>query len=112
MSDFAWVPNYTLTRRVKFVTKTTEAESGKKRRRSKRTDGVYGFSLQFNRLTIANANAIYAFYVAKKGAGISFTWTHPVTSVEYTVCFADDTHEQGYFAYGRYSCQVNFEVVT
>lgn len=112
MSDFALIPNYVLTRRVKFVTKTTEAESGKKRRLSKRAAGIYGFSLMFERLTTADANTLWAFYVAKKGGGTSFTWTNPITSVEYTVVFADDDLAQGYWMHGKYRCEVNFEVVS
>lgn len=112
MSDFTWVPNYVLTRRVKFVTRVSEGETGKEILRSKRTTGVYGFSLKFERLTISQANAMLAFYIAKKGRGTWFTWTNPIDSTEYTVRFDEDDHEQGYFQYGRYSATVNFRVKT
>lgn len=110
MSDFTWVPNYVLTRDVKFVTRISEGETGAERLRSKRTSGVYGFSLQFDRLTISQADNMWAFFIAKKGKGTWFTWTNPITSTEHTVRFDDDEHSQGYIRYGRYSAQVNFRV--
>jgi len=112
LSDFTWIPNYVLTRKVKFVTSVSEGESGKELLRSKRTNGIYGFSLNFERLTVAEANAMWAFFVAKKGMGTWFTWTNPITSVEYTVRFDDDEMGQGYHRFGRYSAQVNFRVKT
>jgi hypothetical protein len=110
MSDFTWVPNYVLERRVKFVTRISEGETGAERLRSKRTNGVYGFSLRFDRLTTSQADALWAFFIAKKGKGTWFTWTNPITSTEYTVRFDDDEMGQGYFRFGRYQTQVTFRV--
>lgn len=110
MADFTWVPNYVLTRRAKFVTRISEGETGKERLRSKRTAGIYGFGLIFNRLTTSQADAMWNFFIAKKGSGAYFTWTNPADSVTYNVRFADDAHEQGFFQFGRYQTQVNFVV--
>lgn len=108
MSDFTWVPHYVLTRKVKFVTVISEGEQGKERSRSKRTSGIYGFSLRFNNLTPAQANAMWDFYILKKGRNTSFTWTNPLDSVEYTVRFESDEMSQDYFRYSRYSLQLDF----
>lgn len=112
MADFTWVPNYVLTRTVKFVTRVSESETGKETLRSKRTNGIYGFSLKFDRLTTANADAMLAFFIAKKGKATWFTWQNPVDSVTYTVRFDEDEMGQGYFMFGRYNCQVSFRVKT
>jgi hypothetical protein len=112
MADFTWVPNYVLNRTVKYVTRTSEGETGKETLRSKRTNGIYGFSLKFDRLTTSQADAMFAFFIAKKGKATWFTWLNPIDSVTYTVRFDDDEMGQGYFRFGRYSTQVNFRVKT
>lgn len=113
MADFTWIPNYVLPRKVKFVTRVSESETGKEILRSKRTNGIYGFELKFERLTTANADAMWAFFIAKKGKASWFTWQNPCPGgLLYTVRFDEDEMGQGYFMKDRYSCQVSFRIKT
>lgn len=113
MSDFTWVPHYVLAQSAKYSTLISEGESGKERRRSKRTTPTVSFQLQFNRLTLSDADALWTFYNAKKGMGTAFTWTNPVqeggVNVEYTVRFESDALTRSYFMQNRY--QLNLGLV-
>lgn len=111
MSDYAWIPNYTMQHDVEYTTLISEGEQGEERRRSKRTAGIEGFSVVHNRLTTSQKNAMKAFFDAKKGANTSFTWTDPVSSVEYTVRFKNDKIVFSYNSYGRWSVQNEFKVL-
>lgn len=61
---------------------------GKERTRDKWGDSKKIFKLFFNHITKGEADYIWAFFVSQKGNYSSFTWTHPVTAVEYTVRFS------------------------
>lgn len=49
------------------------------------------FKLFFNHITKGDMNYIRDFFIARNGNYDSFTWTHPVTDVAYTVRFAQPT---------------------
>ena len=73
---------------IHYRTLITEFESGKEQRRSKGTPRRR-WSLKFRKDQV-DADAIWSFYVARKGAYQAFTWTNPVDGVTHRVRFADD----------------------
>jgi len=47
-----------------------------------------GFTLTFNHATTGEMNYIRDFFIARKGDYEKFDWTHPLTSVVYSVRFS------------------------
>jgi len=107
---FTWIPQFTFSEDVDFVTLISKGEKGKERRRSKRSTAKRKFTLTFNVLTSAVGDAIYAFYIARKGATETFNWTNSVTGTVYTDCirFEHDNLSREYFTKGRYKLTINF----
>lgn len=88
MEVFSWQPSQVIEEEIRFKTLITPFESGKEQRRSK---GVprRAWTMRFSRLK-AEGDAIWAFYVARKGAYEAFLWTNPIDNVQYTVRFLED----------------------
>lgn len=73
---------------IHYRTLITEFESGKEQRRSKGTPRRR-WSLKFRKDQV-DADTIWSFYVARKGAFESFQWVNPVDTQTYKVRFAED----------------------
>ena len=109
MSDFTWVPDYTVVTSKEFKTLESEAENGVKQYRSIWPTGKYTWRLTFKARTLAVAQAILAFFETKLGKATSFTWTCPLDSTEYTVRFSNDRLEFSYINYDQCDFEINFE---
>jgi len=91
MSEFTFVPDFTVDESVAFKTIVSEFENGAEQRRRKWATPQRRWSLRFKSKTQAELNAVKSFFLAKYGALIAFTWTNPNDGVEYTVRFVDDS---------------------
>ena len=109
MSDFTWVPDYTVVTSKEFKTLESEAENGVKQYRSMWPTGKYTWRLTFKARTLAVAQAILAFFDSKLGKATAFTWTCPLDSVEYTVRFATDKLGINYVNYQQCDLEIDFE---
>lgn len=112
-NDVGLTPEYTFTTGSSFKTLISEGEAGKERRRSKRSTQRREWKLKFGLLTEVEADLIWDFYLARKGAYEAFTWTDPVAGGSpVTVRFEDDSLTKDYFQYNSYSLSLAFiEVV-
>lgn len=106
MSDFTWVPDYTVASDTEFKTQTSEFESGAKQYRQVWSSAKRTWKLTFRNRTTAVMQAIQAFFESKLGQATSFTWTCPLDSVEYTVRFAKDKFSYDYVSYGLCDCEI------
>ncbi len=77
-----------ITEEVHFNTLITVYETGKEQRRSK-GEPYRVWTIRFQKLK-ADADAIWDFYTARKGAFEAFTWKSPLDGLTYNVRFADD----------------------
>lgn len=100
MSDFTWVADYTIAHDVEFKTQVSEFENGVKQYRNIWSSPKRTWSLTFKNRTLAEMQAILAFFETKKGQYTSFTWTCPLDNTEYTVRFAKDKMSYDYVSYG------------
>jgi len=48
-----------------------------------------GFHLKYDHISLSDARSIVEFFDARRGNYESFSWTHPLTDVSYTVRFAE-----------------------
>ena len=83
----------------------TESEGNYLRVRRKTTRSRRIFTLDFKEISYTDYALIEAFFEANQG--ISFTWTHPVTSIEYDLVFMQDTLVQ---TMGATSCDTSILV--
>jgi len=109
MSDFAWVPDYTVVTNSEWKTLVSEMENGVKQYRQKRPTQIQTWKLTFKNRTTAVAQAVLAFFNTKYGRATSFSWTSPLDSVEYTVRFNQDSFSYDYVSYGICDFSVDFE---
>ena len=108
-SEVNLTPEYTFTTKSSFKTLISTGESGKERRRSKRSTQKREWSLQFSILSEVETDLIWNFYLARKGAYGSFTWVDPVEGGSpVTVRFKDDSYTKNYFSYNSYSLSLVF----
>ena len=90
-----------------YNTLTTNVESGGLGiRRQKWANPVYKISFRSVHMTLAEANAVVAFFDLKKGQKTSFTWTNPDDGVVYTCRFASDTIPRTLAGYGRWEFNI------
>ena len=109
MSDFAWVPDYTVISNSEWKTLESEMENGVKQYRAKRPSDTQSWRLTFKNRTTAVAQAVLAFFNTKLGKATAFTWTCPLDSTEYTVRFKSDRFTYDYVSYGYCDFEVEFE---
>lgn len=109
MSDFTWVPDYTVVMGSEFKTLESEAENGVKQFRSIWPTGKHSWRLSFKNRTLSVAQAILAFFDTKLGKATSFTWTCPLDSTEYTVRFLQDKLSFNYVNYQQCDFDIDFE---
>ena len=109
--DSGWVPQVVQPYEYGGEAKTliTEFENGSEQRRQVWTTVRHGFRLQYNAVSLATAEAIRAFFEARKGAYESFTFVNPTNSVSYTVRFKDDTFS--YSDIGGGLCKLSVDLI-
>lgn len=112
MAVFTWTPEFTVTEsEIGFKTLISKGESGRERRRSKASTARLTFKLIFNILINTEIDAIWAFYLARKGSYESFDWTHPRTSEALKVRFLKDGLTRAWFAANCHKTGVEFQQV-
>jgi len=79
-------PNYPLREVIIDRTLKTTSEAGYVTTRYKNTRQIMSFDVVYSMLTDADKNSLRSFYDTVETVD-SFTWTHPYTSVNYTVRF-------------------------
>ncbi len=88
METFTWQPTEVIEEEVRFSTLITQFESSKEQRRSKGSPRRV-WTMRFSRLKV-EADQVWAFYIARKGAYEAFEWTCPLDGETYTVRFLED----------------------
>ncbi len=109
MSQFTWVPDYTLTESAEWKTLESEPENGVKQYRSLWPSNKQAWKLVFQKRTLVEAQAILAFFNSMKGKATAFTWTNPLDSVEYTVRFKSDKLSFDYVGYAQCDFEIEIE---
>lgn len=103
MSDFPTLsigPNYPIKETPEDSTIQSEFDGGYTQTRPRFTRIRKTFELKYdNLISDSDKSALESFAETVKGGSLSFTWTHPVTSVSYTVRFKK-TPEYEYVHYG------------
>ena len=110
MSEFTWIPDYTVASDTEFKTQESEFENGVKQYRQIWSSARRTWKLTFQKRTLTETQAIQAFFESKLGKATSFTWTCPLDSVEYTVRFAKDKFSFDYVSYQL--CDFELELTT
>jgi len=75
--------------------------------RAKWTRSRKTFELSWKAMTNADANILEAFFDDNLGG--TFTWTHPLSGVSYTVRFAEDKIPFGYVHYNHWKVKLTLE---
>jgi len=89
MERFIWPCDPSqITESIQFRTLITLFESGREQRRSKGTPRRR-WTLRFRKDQV-DADAIWSFYVDRRGAYEAFLWTNPIDGRTYTVRFEQD----------------------
>lgn len=65
------------------------------------------FKLQWDCMTATDKQTLEAFFIANLGD--TFTWTHPITNVTYTVRFEDDSISFEYVPINLWQVKVTLE---
>ena len=85
----AVTPDYTFVESTVYNTLITDIW-GAEERRSK-WGPRKAFKLRFNHITTGEMKYIRTFFIEQRGSYSSFTWTHPISGVAYTVRFSQPT---------------------
>ena len=84
------IPSYGIKKIPLFQTEIIDY-GGATEQRIARWAGVrHRFKISFNGLTKDEADALYDFYIARKGAFEPFRWTNPEDNTQYIVRFEKD----------------------
>lgn len=108
MSDFTYLPDFLIDEAVEYKTLVSEFENGAEQRRRKWANPLSKWTLRFNNRTLSEMEEVRDFFKNKFGALMSFTWTNPNDSAEYTVRFAEDSFKFSRKAYGVYDFEFDF----
>lgn len=92
-------PSYTVSERVHFNTQIINYGNKVEQRIALNSLGRRSFRLQWNSLSPTDKGTILDFFVARKGAFESFTWTNTILGVSYKVRFKEDSANFEYFDY-------------
>lgn len=100
MFTFTTNPSYVFEEEIAFKTAVITYEDGTELRHS------YGsprrtFTLRFLSVDQATRDEIHNFHQSVYGAYMSFLWTNPISSVQYTVRFLDDTLQEDNISYNQ-----------
>lgn len=82
-------------------------EDGYVQSRSKWTRSRKVFNLQWNAMSNSDKETLVTFF--ENNLGSTFTWTHPVSSTNYTVRFKDDEVEFDYVSINYWKVQLTLE---
>lgn len=110
IQTFTWTPNFPLKKTAHFKTLISSGELGKERRRSK-ASLLPTYDLTFLRLKTADADALFAFYLARKGAYEAFYWTPPGES-QGLYRFERDDLSRDWFMSNRHKLTLTLRNVT
>ena len=83
------LPEYPLGEETNFPQVRSEFESGAVQSRPKWSRSRKVFTLHWSKMSSTDYGTLHTFFLANQGLAI--TWTHPLTSVSYTVRFKDDS---------------------
>lgn len=109
MSEFTWIPDFTIAGGSEHKTLESEMENGVKQYRQKWPSQMRTWKLSFKNRTLTETLAIEAFFNLKYGKATSFTWTNPRTNVEYTVRFKTDKLSYDEHDYDSCDFEIEFE---
>jgi len=98
MATFTWTPQFVYSYSPGYRTLISTFESGKEQRRQKWTAPRRRFHLVWNAISKSDADAIRAFFEARKGAYESFTYHNIPDNTDYTVRFVEDSLVQEFIA--------------
>lgn len=111
MADFTYTPDRVVEEEVVFNTLVSRFENGVEQRRSKWANPLRKWKLYFKIRTQTEMEAVRDFFINKKGAYSSFTWTNPNDNVTYTVRFVEDSFKFERQHYQIYNFEVAFQEV-
>lgn len=100
-------PDYPMDEERSFPVVRSEFETGAVQTRLRFTTKRLVATLTWNAMTQTDFATLEAFFDANQG--LTFTWTHPVSSTSYTVRFQGDTLKSSNIANNRRSVTVVLE---
>ena len=103
MADLILQGDYGLEESLQFQTLVSNFENGVEQRRAKWASQLREFTLTFRNYSATDFATIRDFFLSKKGALTSFTWTNPNDSADYTVRFKEDSWKAVVTSYGIYN---------
>jgi phage-related protein len=90
MSEFTFIPDYTVDEIVSHKTVISDFENGAEQRRRKWFKPQRKWSLKFRNRKKGELDAVEAFFNEMSGALIAFQWSNPKDGVIYRVRFVSD----------------------
>lgn len=90
-NEFLLAPDYVFEETPKYNTIISTFENGAEQRRAKRGSAITEWRLVYKNRSQADLDTITTLFNAKKGALMSFTWTHPISGATKTVRFKEDS---------------------
>lgn len=105
-------PQYPINEKTYLPAVRTEKDSNYMQMRKKWTKAKKTFTLKWDEsvaLTEADYAILEAFFIANQGS--PFTWTHPTTSVTYTVTFYQDELDWSILAPGYRYGQISLREI-
>lgn len=100
-------PDFPMEEERSFPVLRSEFESGAVQTRLRFSKKRLIANLSWAAMTEANYGTLETFFDANQG--LTFTWTHPVTSVAYTMRFKGDSLQSSHIANGRRTVTVGLE---
>lgn len=91
MADLELNPDYVFDETPQYKTLISDFENGAEQRRAKRSTAITEYRLVYKNRTQADLDTITALFNTNKGALTAFTWTHPISSTDFTVRFKEDS---------------------
>lgn len=109
MTSFPTIQNPTvngLDGEVKYEQLANETDAGYVIRRNRSLRARQSFSLSWEKMPEADYILLETFFKANRSS--EFTWTHPVTATNYTVCFTKTNLKSNIVNYGvrKASCEI------
>ena len=109
MADLNLKPDFMYEQKPSWKTLVSSFENGAEQRRSKWSQSLVEYKLQFTNRPQAELDALLSLFNTKKGAFSSFTWAHPASSEDVVVRFKEDSLSYVAVAFGVYNFE--FELV-
>ncbi|MFH2013826.1 MAG: hypothetical protein ABIJ17_02540 [Patescibacteria group bacterium] len=105
------LPNEPLDRGWKDSTLISDTDADYIRTRARNSRLPKTFGIHYRLMKDSDYQTLEAFFEARMGSSEAFTWTHPITSVNYTVRFLKDTFKSEKTAVGRWNINFTLEEV-